>query len=86
VPVLARIGYGPLPVHLLGKAATFSLLYAFPTLLLAEASDGTAVVARPFGWAFAWWGVILYWWAAWLYLRQVVQLHRVSERADGVEA
>ena len=26
VPVLARHGYGPLPVHFLGKAATFNLL------------------------------------------------------------
>jgi cardiolipin synthase len=24
-----------------------------------------------FGWAFAWWGTALYWWAGWLYVRQV---------------
>jgi len=30
-----------------------------------------AAPARAFGWAFAWWGVGLYWWAGWLYLRQV---------------
>ncbi len=83
VPVLARIGYGPLPVHLLGKAATFCLLYAFPLLLLAEASDGAALVARPVGWAFAWWGVVLYWWAAWLYVRQVIQLYRAGAEDDG---
>jgi cardiolipin synthase len=78
IPVLARIGYGPLPVHLLGKAATFCLLYAFPVLLLAEASSGAAAVARPVGWALAWWGLVLYWWAGWLYVRQVALLHRDS--------
>lgn len=78
IPVLARLGYGPLPVHLLGKAATFSLLYAFPLLLLAEASQGAAVVARPLGWAFAWWGLILYWWVGALYVRQVVALQRTA--------
>ena len=49
--MLRRHGYGPLPVHFLGKAATFNLLYAFP-LLLARAARATALLAevfRPFG-------------------------------------
>ena len=71
IPALARYGYGPLPVHFLGKAATFCLLYAFPLLLLAQIGGPVAAPARAFGWAFAWWGVGLYWWAGWLYLRQV---------------
>jgi cardiolipin synthase len=71
IPILARHGYGPLPVHFLGKAATFCLLYAFPLLLLADLGGGVAAVARPIAWAFAWWGIALYWWAAWLYLRQM---------------
>ena len=33
--VLRRSGYAPPPVHYLGKTATFILLFAFPTLLLA---------------------------------------------------
>ncbi|MDQ1649180.1 MAG: hypothetical protein QOG60_1237, partial [Frankiaceae bacterium] len=34
VPGLRRMGFGnALPVHFLGKAATFNLLYAFPFLL-----------------------------------------------------
>ncbi len=74
IPVLARHGYGPLPVHLLGKAATFNLLYAFPLLLLAEVGGTVGAVARPVAWAFAWWGLILYWYAAWLYLRQMRQV------------
>jgi cardiolipin synthase len=71
IPVLARHGYGPLPVHFLGKAATFNLLYAFPLLLLADGDGLAAAVARPIAWAFAWWGTALYWWAGWLYVRQV---------------
>ncbi len=71
IPLLARYGYGPLPVHFLGKAATFNLLYAFPLLLLAQLDTPVAEVARVFGWAFAWWGTALYWWAGWLYARQV---------------
>jgi cardiolipin synthase len=71
IPALARYGYGPLPVHFLGKAATFCLLYAFPLLLLAQIGGPVAEAARALGWAFAWWGTGLYWWAGWLYLRQV---------------
>ncbi|MFD0788601.1 CDP-alcohol phosphatidyltransferase family protein, partial [Micromonospora azadirachtae] len=38
--VLRRFGYGPPPVHYVGKTATFLLLAAFPTLLLASAVPG----------------------------------------------
>ncbi|WP_088283419.1 CDP-alcohol phosphatidyltransferase family protein [Kineosporia sp. A_224] len=71
IPVLARYGYGPLPVFFLGKAATLNLLYAFPLLLLAQGDNVAATVAQPVAWAFAWWGTVLYWWAGWLYVRQV---------------
>jgi len=85
MPVLARSGYGTLPVHSLGKAATFCLLYAFPLILLAEVVGSLGDVARALGWAFAWWGTGLYWWAGVLYLRQVRQLSRepVPEAAVG---
>ena len=79
IPVLARYGYGPLPVHFLGKAATLNLLYAFPLLLLADGDGVVAQVAEPVAWAFCWWGTALYWWAAWLYVRQV----RAVVRAEG---
>lgn len=74
LPVLRRIGYGPLPVHFLGKAATFNLLYAFPCLLLSAGHGGLAAVARPLGWAFTGWGTVLYGWSGVLYLVQVRQL------------
>jgi cardiolipin synthase len=74
IPILHRHGYGPLPVHFLGKAATFNLLYAFPLLLLGDGSTVVALVAKTVGWAFAIWGSALYWWAGILYLVQVRRL------------
>jgi cardiolipin synthase len=72
LPVLRRRGYGPFVVTYLGKAATFQLLYAFPLLLLGLGSGWVADVARPFGYAFAGWGVALYLWSGLLYLVQFV--------------
>lgn len=73
-------GMPPLPVHFVGKAATFNLLYAFPLLLLG-AGDGTlATVARPIGWGFAWWGTALYWVAGILYAVQLRRLIRERRR------
>jgi cardiolipin synthase len=74
LPVLRRHGYGPLPVHFLGKAATFNLLAGFPLLLLGEGDSLVSQVAHAFGWAFAIWGTALYWWAGVLYAVQVRQL------------
>lgn len=76
VPVLKTRGYSSLPVHFLGKAATFSLLYAFPLVLLGAGDSPLALVARVIGWAFALWGTGLYWWAGWLYLAQTYKLLR----------
>lgn len=72
--VLRRHGYGPPPVHFLGKAATLNLLYAFPLLLLGDGSGAIATLANIFGWAFAVWGTGLYWWAGLLYLLQTRRL------------
>ncbi|MGH8997463.1 MAG: CDP-alcohol phosphatidyltransferase family protein, partial [Acidimicrobiales bacterium] len=74
VPFLRRRGRSALPVHFLGKAATASLLYAFPLLLLGDGSGTISTLARVFGWAFAIWGTGLYWWAGLLYAWQVRRL------------
>jgi cardiolipin synthase len=80
MPFLARRRYGPLPVHFAGKAATFALLYAFPLLLLAEAAGPVGTVSSVLGWAFALWGLGLYWFAAVLYLVQARALLTVPDR------
>ena len=81
IPLLRHHGYAPLPVHYLGKAATFNLLYAFPLLLLADRTDQVGDVARPIGWAFAIWGTALYLWSAALYLIQAGRLIRSPDAA-----
>lgn len=74
LPALRRRGLWAAPVHFIGKAATFSLLYAFPLLFLADGTGDLAMLAGVFGWAFAVWGTGLYWWAGVLY---VVQVRRI---------
>jgi len=74
--VLMAVRAGPLPVHFVGKAGTFALLYALPLLLLAEMRGTLGLVADVAGWAFALWGVGLYWLAGALYVRQAVDVLR----------
>jgi len=78
--LLKRRGIIGLPVHFLGKAATFCLLWGFPLLLLGADATGTglslAELARVLGWAFAIWGTALYWWAGLLYLEQARRILR----------
>lgn len=80
VPLLRTRGYSALPVHFLGKAATFNLLYAFPLLLLGDGEGTVATLADVFGWAFALWGIGLYWCAGVLYAWQVRKLLRETDR------
>lgn len=77
--VLRRHGYGPPAVHYLGKTATFIILFAFPVLLLAHAAPSTAAVAGPIGWGLAWWGIVLYWLAGFLYVWQTAALIRAPK-------
>ncbi|HEU4948417.1 MAG TPA: CDP-alcohol phosphatidyltransferase family protein [Kribbella sp.] len=74
LPALHRRGFNALPVHFLGKAATFCLLYAFPLLLLGDGDGTLNTLARVFGWAFAIWGTALYYWAGVLYFTQLRHL------------
>ena len=79
--LLKRVGQTGLPVHFVGKAATFNLLYAFPILLLSTVDGVVGDVARPLGWAFAWWGVGLYLLAAVLYAVQAAAVIRARSAA-----
>ena len=85
VPLLRTRGLSSLPVHFLGKAATFNLLYAFPLLLLGGGDGTVAQLAQVFGWAFAFWGVGLYWWAGLLYVWQVRTLMRTVPPLAGTQ-
>ncbi len=82
VPLLKTRGFSSLPVHFLGKAATFSLLYAFPLVLLGSGEQGWLQLAWVLGWAFAIWGTALYWYAGGLYVAQTVNLLRAVPPLD----
>ena len=69
-----RTPYAALQVSFVGKTATLCLMYAFPLLFLGAHGGTAAEVVRVFGWAFAIWGIALYWWAAMLYVAQVRDL------------
>jgi len=71
--VLRRHNFGPPAVHYLGKTATFILLFAFPVLLLAHVTGGSAATFWfACGWGLAWWGIVLYWIAGAFYVIQSV--------------
>jgi cardiolipin synthase (CMP-forming) len=75
-PALRRRGFASLPVHFLGKAATFSLLYAFPLVLLGSGDGLWPSLAKVIGWACVIWGAALYWWSGLLYLGQGIEVVR----------
>lgn len=75
--VLANHGFGPLPVHHLGKAGTLCLFYALPILMVGQAFPDAAAITDPIGWAFALWGVFLYWWGGVIYAAETVRLTRI---------
>jgi cardiolipin synthase len=75
--ILANHGFGPLPVHHLGKFGTFSLLYALPILMLGAAFSEITWITNPVGWAFALWGAFIYWWAGIIYLRETARVIRI---------
>ena len=81
--IVRHHGYRALPVHFVGKAATFNILFAFPLILLGQGHSMFAAVSLPVGWAFAWWGTVLYWVAGVMYAiqtRRVVRLARAAVR------
>lgn len=80
MPALAALGYRSLPVHYLGKASTFALLYSFPLLLMGQIFSEVAFIIMPLAWAFALWGVALYWWSGFVYLWQLILLRREQSK------
>lgn len=76
IALLRWRGYGPPPVHFLGKTATFVLLMAFPFLLLAQLGGVAHQIGTPVGWSLALWGLVLYWCAGVLYLAQAARVFR----------
>jgi cardiolipin synthase len=76
LPLLRTRGFVTLPVHFLGKTATFCLLYAFPMVLLGAGPEPWQLWCRVIGWAFAMWGAGLYWCAGLMYFGQTLDVLR----------
>ncbi len=76
VPLLRKRGLTALPVHYLGKAATFALFWGFPFVLVGAGTAEWEQVLGALGWAFVIWGTALYWYAALLYVEQAVRVLR----------
>ena len=76
LPVLRRYGFTALPVHYLGKAATFCLFYGLPMLLLAQGDSVISQIALPTSYAFIAWGTVMYLWAGVIYFQQLVWVVR----------
>ncbi len=81
VPALRRRGLVALPVHYLGKAATFALYWGFPFVLVGAGTADWEQVLGALGWAFVIWGTALYWYAALLYLDQARRVLRALPAA-----
>ncbi|GAA4382111.1 CDP-alcohol phosphatidyltransferase family protein [Agromyces bauzanensis] len=80
--VLASHGYGPLPVHQLGKVATFALFFGVPVIMLGLAFPSAQPVTEPVGWAVTLWGAFLYWWAGVIYAIETARVIRIPRVAD----
>lgn len=78
VPALRRHGLTALPVHYLGKAATFALFWGFPFVLVGAGTAQWEQVLGALGWAFVIWGTALYWYAAVLYIDQARRVLRAG--------
>lgn len=84
LPVLRSRGLTALPVTYIGKAATFALMSGFPLVLLGQWPALWSRVVLACGWAFLWWGMAMYLWAAALYLIQVTMVvRRMPRRRPG---
>jgi cardiolipin synthase len=80
--VLANYGFGPLPVHQLGKVATFALFTGLPLLMLGAAFPAVEWVSAPVAWAITLWGAFLYWWAGIIYAIETVRVIHIPRVAS----
>lgn len=83
--VIAQFGYGPLPVHFAGKTGTALLMIAIPALIVADLGQGYIFTSLHLAAvACSIWGVVLYWVAGLIYLKQgydILHIQRVREQS-----
>ena len=77
VPIFAHYGYAPISVNAAGKVGAFMLMSAFPLLLVRFAWVSTSIWAQitySAGVATLIWGAGLYFWSAFIYLKQITRV------------
>ncbi len=85
VVIIAQYDYGPLPVNFVGKVGTALLMIAIPCLIVADISKGDFFTAlHLLAVAGVIWGVVCYWVAGGVYLKQgydILRLERTKKAA-----
>ncbi|WEV68312.1 CDP-alcohol phosphatidyltransferase family protein [Bifidobacterium sp. ESL0769] len=77
IVVLAQHDYGPLPVHFVGKAGTALLMISIAALIFADLWNNTFTqIIHLAALAAGIWGIVLYWLAGYIYIRQGITLVR----------
>ncbi len=70
---LAQYGYGPLPVHFVGKTGTALLMMAVVGLTVADLGEGIPLLHLA-SLAAGIWGIAMYWLAGYIYFRQGISV------------
>ena len=84
VLLLAAMGAARIDVLWVGKAGTFGLMFAYPTLLLGDGTAGWQEPIRVIGWVTGLVGLALAWWAAGSYIapaRRALREGRAARRS-----
>ncbi len=84
VLLLAAMGAARIDVLWVGKAGTFGLMFAYPTLLLGDGTAGWQEPIRVIGWVTGLAGLALAWWAAGSYIapaRRALREGRAARRS-----
>jgi cardiolipin synthase len=85
VLLLAALGAARIDVLWVGKAGTFGLMFAYPTLLLGDGTAGWQEPIRVIGWVTGLIGLALAWWAAGSYIgpaRRALREGRAARRSS----
>lgn len=84
IVILAQYDYGPLPVNFMGKTGTALLMLFIVLLMIYSTSFMHTQIIYAFAIACGIWGIVLYWIAGFLYVKQACMLlsnsNVISER------
>lgn len=81
IVILAQYDYGPLPVNFVGKAGTALLMLSIVSLMIVyTVSAESMFVLHAAALACGIWGISLYWYAGFLYIKQACMLLKAIKK------